>query len=104
MRATKESGISTNWLRRAGHTTAGGVRHTVAARLSGYLKAFAEAPRDLAEQITARFETRDPCPTYLPVPRVGGGVRGKRFVGAGAVVASRRADATRTPAADESLL
>ena len=57
----------------------------------GYLEAFAQLYRDLAEQITARRAGRAPDPASLLVPGIAEGVRGMRFITA--AVASSRADA-----------
>jgi predicted dehydrogenase len=54
----------------------------------GYLEAFAQLYRDLAEQITARMEGRAPDPASLLVPGIVEGVRGMRFITA-AVESSR---------------
>jgi predicted dehydrogenase len=54
----------------------------------GYLEAFAQLYRDLAEQITARVEHRSPDPASLLVPGIAEGVRGMRFITA-AVTSSR---------------
>ena len=48
----------------------------------GYLEAFAQLYRDLAEQISARREGRSPDSACLCVPRIGEGVQGMRFVAA----------------------
>jgi len=57
----------------------------------GYLEAFAQLYRDLAEQITAHHAGRAPDPASLLVPGIAEGVRGMRFITA--AVASSRADA-----------
>jgi predicted dehydrogenase len=57
----------------------------------GYLEAFGQLYRDLAEQITARLEQRAPDPASLLVPGIAEGVRGMRFITA--AVASSRHDA-----------
>jgi predicted dehydrogenase len=54
----------------------------------GYLEAFAQLYRDLAEQITARIEGRQPDPACLLVPGLEAGLRGMRFISA-AVESSR---------------
>ena len=54
----------------------------------GYLEAFAQLYRDLAEQITAHIEGRAPDPASLLVPGIVEGVRGMRFITA-AVASSR---------------
>jgi predicted dehydrogenase len=48
----------------------------------GYLEAFAQLYRDLAEQISARREGRSPDSASLSVPGIGEGVQGMRFVAA----------------------
>jgi predicted dehydrogenase len=54
----------------------------------GYLEGFAQLYTDIAEQITARLEGREPDPFSLLVPTVDQGVRGVRFIDA-AVRSSR---------------
>jgi len=54
----------------------------------GYLEAFGQLYRDLAEQITAHLEKRAPNPASLLVPGIAEGVRGMRFITA-AVESSR---------------
>jgi predicted dehydrogenase len=58
----------------------------------GYLEAFAQLYRDLAEQITARQENRPADPDSLLVPSVSDGVEGVRFIKA-VLESSRRASA-----------
>ena len=60
----------------------------------GYLEAFAQLYRDIAEQITAKLEHRAPDPASLLVPGIEAGLRGMRFITA--AVASSRADAAWT--------
>ena len=48
----------------------------------GYLEAFAQLYKDLAEQITARREHRPPNPDSLLVPGIADGVEGVRFINA----------------------
>ncbi len=48
----------------------------------GYLEAFAQLYRDMAEQITARLEDRAPNPLALTLPGVEDGVAGLRFIDA----------------------
>ena len=55
----------------------------------GYLEGFANLYSDLAEQIGARIEGRDPDPAACLVPTVEDGARGVRFIGA-AVESSRK--------------
>jgi predicted dehydrogenase len=54
----------------------------------GYLEAFAQLYRDLAEQIGARLEGRQADPASLLVPGIAEGMRGMRFIAA-AVESSR---------------
>jgi predicted dehydrogenase len=60
----------------------------------GYLEAFAQLYRDLAEQITARIDGRAPDPVSLLVPGIEDGLRGMRFIAA--AVESGRQDASWT--------
>ena len=60
----------------------------------GYLEGFAQLYRDFAEQIAARWESRDPDPACLLVPGINEGVRGMRFIAA--AVESSQADAAWT--------
>ncbi len=55
----------------------------------GYLEGFANLYRDLAEQITARFQDRKPDPLTLWCPTVEDGARGVKFIET-AVESSRR--------------
>ncbi len=48
----------------------------------GYYEAFAQLYTDIAEQITARIEKRDPDPRAMLVPGVNDGVDGIRFIDA----------------------
>jgi hypothetical protein len=48
----------------------------------GYLEAFAQLYRDLAEQIAAKQEGRSPDPQSLVVPGIADGVEGMRFISA----------------------
>jgi predicted dehydrogenase len=57
----------------------------------GYLEAFAQLYRDLAEQIDAHKAGRAPDPASLLVPGIAEGVRGMRFITA--AVASSHANA-----------
>jgi predicted dehydrogenase len=61
----------------------------------GYLEAFAQLYRDLAEQIVARMEGRAPDPACLLVPGIDAGLRGMRFIDA--AVRSSAADAAWQP-------
>jgi predicted dehydrogenase len=56
----------------------------------GYIEAFAQLYRDMAEQVTARLEARAPDPAALLVPGVAEGARGVAFIVA--AVASNTAD------------
>ena len=81
---------------------AGGGASPVAAHASripaghpeGYLEAFAQLYRDLAEQITARIDGREPDPASMLVPGIEDGLRGMRFIAA--AVESGRRDAAWT--------
>jgi predicted dehydrogenase len=55
----------------------------------GYLEGFAQIYTDVAEQLTARLESREPHPLSLQVPTILEGVRGVRFIEA-AVRSSQR--------------
>ncbi|MBO1075193.1 Gfo/Idh/MocA family protein [Roseomonas marmotae] len=55
----------------------------------GYLEAFAQLYRELADQIAARLDRRQPDPASLLVPGLEEGLRGMRFITA-AVESSRR--------------
>ena len=57
----------------------------------GYLEGFAQLYTDVAEQITARIEKRDPNPFSLQVPTVDHGVRGVRFIEASVRSSQRKA-------------
>jgi hypothetical protein len=48
----------------------------------GYLEAFAQLYKDLAEQITAKQEGGSPDPQALLVPGIADGVEGMRFISA----------------------
>lgn len=48
----------------------------------GYLEGFAQLYRDVAEQITALLENREPDPAALSVPTVRDGLRGMAFIAA----------------------
>ena len=58
----------------------------------GYLEAFAQLYKDLAEQITAKQEGRAPHPESLLVPGVADGVEGMRFI-SGVLESSRNRSA-----------
>ncbi|MBB3020326.1 putative dehydrogenase [Microvirga lupini] len=57
----------------------------------GYLEGFAQLYTDVAEQITARIEKREPSPFSLQVPTVDQGVRGVRFIEAAVRSSQRKA-------------
>jgi predicted dehydrogenase len=57
----------------------------------GYLEGFAQLYTDVAEQITARIEKREPHPFSLQVPTVDHGVRGVRFIEASVRSSQRKA-------------
>ena len=61
----------------------------------GYLEAFAQLYADVAEQISARLEGRQPNPASLLVPTVDDGVAGMRFISA--VLESSQRNAAWTP-------
>jgi predicted dehydrogenase len=83
-------------IRRAGSGASAVAAHASripAGHPEGYLEAFAQY-RDVAEQISARREAREPDPASLMVPGIADGVRGMRFITA--AVASSRANAAWT--------
>ncbi|AWM88520.1 Gfo/Idh/MocA family protein [Microvirga sp. 17 mud 1-3] len=57
----------------------------------GYLEGFAQLYRDVAEQIAARLEEREPDPFAMQVPTVEHGVRGVRFIEAAVRSSQRKA-------------
>jgi predicted dehydrogenase len=57
----------------------------------GYLEGFAQLYTDVAEQIAARIENREPNPFSLQVPGVEHGVRGVRFIEAAVRSSQRKA-------------
>ncbi len=61
----------------------------------GYLEAFAQLYRDMAEQITARLEDRAPNPLAMSLPGVEAGVEGLRFIEA--TIASSKNHSAWTP-------
>jgi predicted dehydrogenase len=61
----------------------------------GYLEAFAQLYRDLADQITARIDGRAPDPASLLVPGIADGLRGMRFLDAAVRSGQRDAAWTR---------
>ena len=82
-------------IRRAGAgatPVAGHASRIPAGHPEGYLEAFAQIYRDLADQITAHRAGRAPDPATLLVPGIAEGVRGMRFITA-AVASSRNAAA-----------
>ncbi len=85
-------------LRRGGPGT--GTAATRAIRIpaghpEGYLEAFAQLYKDLAEQIAAKHEGRSPDPQSLLVPGIADGVEGMRFISA--VLESSRNHSAWTP-------
>jgi predicted dehydrogenase len=79
-------------IRRAGAGASPVAAHATripAGHPEGYLEAFAQLYRDLAEQIAARIDKREPDPACLLVPGLADGLRGMRFIAA-AVESSRR--------------
>ena len=74
---------------------AGHASRIPAGHPEGYLEAFAQLYRDLAEQVAARLDGRDPAPASLLVPGIEEGLRGMRFIAA--AVESSRHDAAWTP-------
>jgi hypothetical protein len=84
-------------IRRAGSGASAVAAHASripAGHPEGYLEAFAQIYRDVAEQIHARLEAREPDPASLLVPGIADGVRGMRFITA--AVASSQANAAWT--------
>jgi len=84
-------------IRRAGSGASAVAAHASripAGHPEGYLEAFAQIYRDVAEQIGARLESRNPDPASLLVPGIADGLRGMRFIAA--AVASSRANAAWT--------
>ena len=72
-------------LRRGGPGTGAAAAAAIripAGHPEGYLEAFAQLYKDLAEQITARRERRSPDPQSLLVPGIADGVAGMRFISA----------------------
>jgi predicted dehydrogenase len=81
-------------IRRAGAGASAVAAHASrvpAGHPEGYLEAFAQLYRDLAEQIVAQKAGRQPDPASLLVPGIEAGVRGMRFITA--AVASSHANA-----------
>ncbi len=84
-------------IRRAGAGASAVAAHASripAGHPEGYLEAFAQLYRDVAEQIHARIEQRAPDPASLLVPGIADGLRGMRFITA--AVASSQANAAWT--------
>ena len=82
-------------IRRGGAGTGRAAAHATripSGHPEGYLEAFAQLYRDLAEQITARQENRPADPDSLLVPSVSDGVEGVRFINA-VLASSRRGSA-----------
>jgi predicted dehydrogenase len=65
-----------------GNSPAAHASRIPAGHPEGYLEAFAQLYTDLAEQIFARREGRNPAPVSLLVPNVEDGVEGMRFIAA----------------------
>lgn len=72
-RIIRRNGYGANEVSRAASRIPGG-------HPEGYLEGFAQLYTDVAEQIAARIEGRDPDSFSLQVPTVGHGVRGVRFI------------------------
>ena len=84
---------------RGGHGSGAAAGHssrTPSGHPEGYLESFAQLYRDMAEQITARWQGREPNPMACTVPTVEDGALGMRFIEA--VVESSRADGRWTDA------
>ncbi|WP_226382226.1 Gfo/Idh/MocA family protein [Falsiroseomonas ponticola] len=77
---------------------AGHASRIPAGHPEGYLEGFAQLYRDLAEQITARIDGRDPDPACLLVPGIAEGLRGMRFIAAAVASSQRDAAWTDIPA------
>jgi predicted dehydrogenase len=85
-------------IRRGGAGTLPAAAHATrlpAGHPEGYLEAFAQIYRDVAEQIVARAEGRAPDPASLLVPGIATGLRGMRFIAA--ALASSQANAAWMP-------
>jgi len=72
-RMIRRNGYGANEVSRAASRIPGG-------HPEGYLEGFAQIYTDVAEQIVARMEGRDPNPFSLQVPTVEHGLRGVRFI------------------------
>ena len=84
---------------RGGHgngAAAGHATRTPSGHPEGYLEGFAQIYRDVAEQITARWQGRAPDPMACTVPTVEDGALGLKFIEA--VIESSRADGRWTDA------
>lgn len=82
-------------LRRGGPGTGAAAARAIripAGHPEGYLEAFAQLYKDLAEQIMAKREGRSPDPQSLLVPGIAEGVEGMRFI-SGVVESSRNRSA-----------
>ena len=83
-RLIRRNGAGANDVSRAASRIPGG-------HPEGYLEGFAQIYTDVAEQITARLEGRDPDPLSLQAPTVEHGVRGVRFIDAAVRSSQRKA-------------
>jgi predicted dehydrogenase len=83
-RLIRRNGAGSNEVSRAASRIPGG-------HPEGYLEGFAQLYTDVAEQIAARLESRDPDPLSLQVPTVEHGVRGVRFIDAAVRSSQRKA-------------
>ena len=84
-------GLATQRLTRGGSGVAEAATHATripAGHPEGYLEGFAQIYRDIAEQLQARFEGRQPNPLACTVPTVEDGLLGMRFIEA-AVTSSK---------------
>ncbi|HEU6443033.1 MAG TPA: Gfo/Idh/MocA family oxidoreductase [Microvirga sp.] len=72
-RMIRRNGYGANEVSRAASRIPGG-------HPEGYLEGFAQLYTDVAEQIVARLEGRDPDPFSLQVPTIEHGLRGVRFI------------------------
>jgi predicted dehydrogenase len=92
-----ELGLPPQTIARGGagaNATAGQATRLPGGHPEGYLEAFAQLYRDVAEQLQARLQGRAPDPACLLVPGLDDGIRGMHFIAA--AVASSRADAAWT--------
>ena len=83
-RLIRRNGAGANDISRAASRIPGG-------HPEGYLEGFAQIYTDVAEQIAARLEGRDPDPLSLQAPTVAHGVRGVRFIDAAVRSSQRKA-------------